>query len=418
MMAKKSNRRELYYGGDNLAVMRGLDSNIADLIYLDPPFNSKSLYKGAMGSKAAKQQFKDIWRMGDINNEELKDLKLYAPDMHSLISILGGINGESWQAYLTFMAVRLLEMRRLLKDTGSVYLHCDSTMSAPLKLLMDIVFGANNFQNEIVWFYPSMSAAKQQFPKKHDNLLFYTKSNSYIFNGDDVREAYDSKTVKRYENDVVFPGGYKAKMNPKGRMPYSVWQIPPIRNVSPERTGWKTQKPLLLLKRIILASSNPGDMVLDPFCGCATACVAAEEEGRAWIGIDKDKESAKIMKLRTKGQQKFDKIWDCVRLVNASKTKMLPVRDEILAVKIPRNRWYQIKAHLYEKQNGKCAAAPYCTHEIPIELMEVDRISAGAHGGQYIIGNVQLLCSRCNRMKGSGTMEALKEKLSQKKLKF
>ena len=423
MKRENQKKRALYYGGDNLAVMRGLENNIADLIYLDPPFNSKSIHKGAMGSKAEKQQFKDIWRMGDINNEELEDLKLYAPDMHSLISILGGINGESWQAYLTFMAVRLMEMHRLLKDTGSVYLHCDSTMSHGLKLLLDIIFGRENFRNEIIWCYTGPSKTIKHFHRKHDIILRYTKSENWIFNHDKVRVPY--KMIGIGKGDAIFQGGDNRErveeLLKKGKIPTDWWADDHLTNISAwkkERTGWATQKPLALLKRIILASSNPGDLVLDPFCGCATACVAAEEEGRAWIGIDKDKESLKIMKMRTKGQQKFDKIWDYVELINASKTKMLPVREEIRAIKIPRNKWHQTKAVLYKKQDGKCAAAPLCTHEIPIELMEVDRIKAGAHGGQYVIGNVQLLCPRCNRMKGKGTMEALKEKLSQKRFDY
>ena len=428
MMAKKSNKRELYYGGDNLAVMRGLESKSVDLIYLDPPFNSKSIYKGAMGSKAAKQQFKDIWRMSDINNEELEDLKLYAPDIHSLISILGGINGESWQAYLTFMAVRLMEMRRLLKPTGSIYLHCDATMSAPLKLLMDMIFGRDNFRNEIIWkrYRGKRSGAKYKYSAVVDSIFYYGMSKEAELQTpfNPLRDDYVRTTYKHDDGDGLGAYRYGGRIrerkyylnNSKGIPVTNLWDdVNELNGTAEEATGWATQKPLALLKRIIKASSNPGDIVLDPFCGCATACVAAEEEGRAWIGIDKDKETAKIMKGRTKGQQEFDTIWDCVKLVNASKIKMLPVREEIRAVKIPKNQWQKMRTELYKRQKGKCAAAPDCPHELPLAVMEVDRITAGAHGGQYVIGNVQLLCPRCNRMKGKDTMDELKNRLEKKR---
>ena len=412
MTSKPKTTRKLYYGGDNLVVMRGMESKTVDLIYLDPPFNSKSIYKGTMGSKAEKQQFKDTWRMSDINDDELNDLKMCAPEIHSLISILGAANGESWHAYLTFMAVRLLEMRRLLKDTGSIYLHCDSTMAAPLKLLMDFIFGMQNFRNEIVWCYQSGGASKKWFSRKHDNLLFYSKTNNYLFNPQREKsynrelKPYNFKGVKEYKDDI----GWHTLV---GMRDY--WNIDMVGRTSKERTGWATQKPIALLKRIIIASSNKGDLVLDPFCGCATACVAAEELERAWIGIDIDEQCADIMKGRAKGQQDLMKIWDKVS-IDASDQEMVPVRKEIMEQQIPRSKLNQIRAALYDKQKGKCAAAPYCTHELPLVIMEVDRIKAGKRGGKYVIGNVQLLCPRCNRMKGAGTMAALLEKLKQKKL--
>ena len=420
MASEPTTTRKLYYGGDNLVVMRGLESETVDLIYLDPPFNSKAIYKGAMGSKAEKQQFKDTWRMSNINKDELKDLKMYAPDIHSLISILGGANGESWHAYLTFMAVRLLEMRRLLKDTGSIYLHCDSTMAAPLKLLMDFIFGMQNFRSEIVWWYRKFGRGGKNFKKNHDTILYYGRENLKTqFNR--LYEDFSPRTVKDVYKRILVDGKWVQKKDEfmqrehDGVAMSNTWEIGFVHSQSKERTGWKTQKPLALLKRIILASSNKGDLVLDPFCGCATACVAAEEEGRAWIGIDMDKQCAKIMKTRATGQQDLMKIWDDV-LVDASKQKNVPVRKEIMEQEIPHSQRQIVKRALYEKQKGKCAAAPYCTHEIPIELMELDRIKAGKRGGKYVKGNMQLLCPRCNRVKSGGTMDALIKTLSQKQL--
>ena len=348
LVAKR--KRELYYGGDNLAVMRGLDSGMVDLIYLDPPFNSKSFYRGAMNSVSEKHQFKDTWKMSDINADELNDLKACAFNVHHLISTLGVIHGETWQAYLTFMSVRLLEMRRLLKDTGSIYLHCDATMSHPLKLIMDCIFGARNFRNEIAWCYTGPGNTKRYFPRKHDRLLYYVKSESepYCFNGDEVRIPYAK--LKTGKTKGIFKS--EATLNKQGKIPEDWWEesrdgMTPVGRIKEERVGWATQKPLSLLNRIIKVSSNKGDLVLDPFCGCTTACVAAENLGRAWIGIDIDKESKKILLHRAKRES--ESLLAC-KMINASKTKLLPVCPEVQEAKIPRSEWNQVNALLYREQ--------------------------------------------------------------------
>ncbi len=300
------------YTGDCLDIMdERIPDNSIDLIYLDPPFNSNSKYnlpfKNKDKSLRPVEAFKDTWEWTERDVESLRRLERN-PLTRSLATIVkfaqeieqkvGGRGKSSLASYLLSMTIRLKEMRRVLKDTGSIYLHCDLTAGHYLKLVMDAIFGRKSFRNEIVWFYPSMSAARKQFPKKHDSILFYTKGKNWTFNGDKVREQYDEKTIRRYENDVIFPGGYKARMNPKGRLPYSVWQIPPLRNVSKERLGYPTQKPLALLERIIKASSNEGDLVFDPFCGCGTTVHAAESLDRQWIGIDISPFSTGLMRER------------------------------------------------------------------------------------------------------------------------
>ena len=274
---------------DNLLILEKINSECVDLIYADPPFNKKKKFTAPIGSSAEGAEFKDYFVMSDVKEQWIWDLKETNGKLYSFLQgvketapLLRNYN----YAYLIYMAMRIIECHRILKNTGSFYLHCDHTMSHYLKLVLDLIFGEKNLRNEIVWFYPSMSRAIKHFPRKHDTIFFYTKSKDYVLNADAVREPYDEKTVKRYEKPVVFPGGYVAKKNPKGRMPYSVWQIPPVRNVSKENTGYPTQKPLKLLRRIIRASSNPGNLVLDPFCGCATACVAAQQLQRQWVGID------------------------------------------------------------------------------------------------------------------------------------
>ena len=171
------------------------------------------------------------------------------------------------------MAIRLLEMHRVLKDTGSIYLHCDPTMSHYLKLLLDCVFGEKNFRNEIVWGYKwGGHNTKKMFARKHDLIFFYSKRDHYVFN-------YEA--CKEYESI----SGWKS--NEEGRLLKDWWwDVPSLNTQAKERTGYPTQKPLALLERIIQASSNEGDLILDPFCGCATTCIAAERLRRKWIGID------------------------------------------------------------------------------------------------------------------------------------
>ena len=347
---KQQFTRRLFVG-DNLAVMRGLESESADLIYLDPPFNSKRIYEGNLPAKIGKQRFKDIWRMADIPAGEKKLLDALNPDAAALIDVLGKSHGESWRAYLTFMAVRLDEMRRLLKPAGSVYLHCDSAMSAPLKLLMDIVFGKNNFRNEIIWHYSKGNPPRNKFKPKTDNILFYVKSAEAVFNRQRMPYTYADPREFRFNDGAgrVYRENRKKDKhgNPKrfyldeGTPMDNMWtylrdkEFNQINSNSPERTGWATQKPLALLERIIKTSSNGGGLVLDPFCGCATACIAAERLGRQWIGIDIDPAAAKILQSRVEGENGGKKKaadrnildWRDVEVINARAARNLPKRS-------------------------------------------------------------------------------------------
>jgi len=285
-----------FYHGDCLFVLRhDIPPESIDLIYLDPPFFTGKIQKGKKKWQPGTMEIsyddsKKFW--GD--SEKVRTMRKKAPEW--LIHI--AVARPDFASYLYYMMERLQTCHKVLKPTGSIYLHCDYRASHYLKMVMDEIFEFDKFRNEIVWFYPSMSAAKNYFPRKHDIVLYYSKSDNYTFNGDTVREAYDKQTIARYNNPVVFPGGYKAKINKEGRLPYSVWQIPPLRNVSKEKVGYPTQKPLALLKRIIQVSSNKGNIVLDPFCGCGTAIIAAQKEGRQWIGIDINKDAYDVSKGR------------------------------------------------------------------------------------------------------------------------
>ena len=290
------------YFGDCLDWMERWNDSSVDLIYLDPPFNSNVnyniLYSTEGGGQAQYRAFTDTWRWDSAAADRLEKYKgATGLPAHNAIVGLHHILGKSGMlAYLTYMAERLEHMRRLLRPTGSIYLHCDPTMSHYLKVVMDAIFGAENFRNEIVWAYKSTSQARRWFPRKHDTILFYAKSSHATFNSDAVRVPYKESRMPHRINDPAhnrggsgkWPGESRKTLDErtqKGKVPEDWWEMTFGPN-NPERLGYPTQKPRDLLERIIKASSNVGDIVLDPFCGCGTTIDAARRLNRRWIGID------------------------------------------------------------------------------------------------------------------------------------
>ena len=276
----------LYYG-DNLDILKSLSDEkepFIDLIYIDPPFNSKRNYNILFqdliqsqenGTKitAQKEAFRDTWSNVEISDtlEQLKgldNLKIYR-----FLTENRYIFSDSQMSYLTMMAIRVYYMRKLLKETGSFYLHCDPTMSHYLKILLDIIFGVKNFRNEIVWCYKwGGSNTKRDFKKKHDTIFRYSKRETYRFNQKDI---------------LIFGEKSGWKDDVEGRLPRDWWEdIPSINTQAKERLGYPTQKPEALLKRIIQASSNENEVVADFFCGCGTTVTVAEKLKRKWIGVD------------------------------------------------------------------------------------------------------------------------------------
>ena len=300
----------LFYG-DCLTVLQAeMYADEVDLIYLDPPFNSNrdynAIYKDETGRPLPDQvdAFCDTWTLDAEQDRAIRRMPILLRE--------NGVDedvAEFWRywtkalrntqpkllAYLAYMVPRLLQMRVVLKPTGTVYLHCDPTASHYIKVMMDGIFGHRNFRNEIVWCYRGGGVPKHDFARKHDIILRYgngTRANTPItFNVDDVRIPYSeavtnspaSRYDKSYRENKVY-SGYTP--NPKGKHPEDWWTIQPIMPSSNERMGYPTQKPLTLMERIIKASSNRGDLVLDPFCGCATTLEAAHTLGREWIGVD------------------------------------------------------------------------------------------------------------------------------------
>ncbi len=288
------------YFGDNLEIMREMDTSRVDLICTDPPFNSGRNYNAFFkDSQAQNKAFTDIWTWDteaekartEIENptHEECDLDIYKAldtclkgyDMVLQNSVRG--NKGSMRAYLAFMGPRLAEMRRILKDTGSIFLHCDPTASHYLKGVMDAIFDAKNYKNEIIWHYHTGGASKRWFSKKHDTLLFYSRSDKYHFFSERIKVPRTPKSLKRAAN----PKGARISASDKDKLAPDVWtDVPAINPMAKERLGYPTQKPRALYERMIQAASNPGDLVLDPFCGCGTTIDAAHTLGRFWMGID------------------------------------------------------------------------------------------------------------------------------------
>ena len=276
--------------GDNLHVMRGMNSESVDLIYLDPPFNSNRNYAAPVGSKAAEAAFKDTWTLDDVDVIEHDVFRDRERGLYTVIATARETHSKGMFSYLLMMAVRLLEMRRLLKPTGSIYLHCDPTASHYIKLVMDAVFGRKAFRNEIIWCYRKWSVGTLQFVRNHDVILFYAVGEPNTFNVQTV--PVGPGTLKRWKGKkqrAVFVDGVRqaTATNEVATNPCpDWWNISILNPNAKERVGYPTQKPLALLDRIIKASSNEGDVVFDPFCGCATTMVSADSMGRRWVGCD------------------------------------------------------------------------------------------------------------------------------------
>jgi site-specific DNA-methyltransferase (adenine-specific) len=282
----------LLYYGDNLDVLRRhIGDDSVDLIYLDPPFNSNANYnvlftEHGTESPAQIRAFGDTWRWDEAAAYDYeKTVKAGGKIADALRGFRTLLGTSDMLAYLSMMAPRLVELHRVLKPTGSIYLHCDPTASHYLKILMDAVFGTENFRNEIAWCYRGGGVPKNAFARKHDVLLFYAKGPKSYFQTQYVPYSAASQALVRSRGGVSIDD--KPRDLKRGaHMPDWWTDINSRQTWSPWSLGYPTQKPPALLERIVDASSRPGDTVLDPFCGCGTTIVAAQKLGRRWVGID------------------------------------------------------------------------------------------------------------------------------------
>lgn len=392
------------YTGDNLYILHGMNSESVDLIYLDPPFNSDRNYFAPVGSKAQGANFKDVWTWQDVNNVYLERLTEDYPSLVYFIKSIGKVHSKAMMAYITYMTQRVIECHRILKETGSFYYHCDPTASHYVKILLDEIFEKNNFRNEIIWCYRGAGYPKNDFGRRHDTIFRYSKTKQYLFYLDEVREEYAEATKERFKHHI----GNKRngidfgtqKLHPLGKQPDDWWQIQPIAPSAKERTGYPTQKPLALMERIIKASSKEGDIVLDPFCGCATTCVSAQQLERRWIGIDIAKQSVGVLmeRLRT----------DAGLFTNFINLTIPPQRTDVERIEITPETKNDIKKRLFKVQEGVCRG---CRLIFNIQNFEIDHIVPKAKGGGDYMENYQLLCGSCNKIKGARPMDYLRMKI-------
>lgn len=306
---------QLFYG-DNLDVLRQhVRDESVDLVYLDPPFNSNQdynvLFAERDGSRAAAQikAFGDTWQWDEGAARSYQETVEAGGRVSQALQAFRTFLGESdMLAYLAMMAPRLVELRRVMKPTASIYLHCDPTASHYLKVLLDGIFGPKCFQNEIAWCYDTGGRAKSKFPRKHDLIFWYGRMETPPFYYDQVALQRDFSTMhetvlqdeqgRPYQRNIKAGTEYRYYVD-KGVLPNDWWtDIQALNPAAKERLGYPTQKPLALLERILKASSKEADTVLDPFCGCGTTIDAAQRLGRQWIGIDITHLAINLIKTR------------------------------------------------------------------------------------------------------------------------
>ena len=468
--------RTLFWG-DNIDFMRAMNSETVDLIATDPPFNKGRDFHATPDSLAAGASFQDRWKWDEEAHPQFTDALRDDPknaDVWTVIQSSRSSWGDDMGAFLCFMGVRLMEMRRLLKPTGSIYLHCDPTASHYLKALMDAVFGRKNFRNEIIWqrTITRKGNLTRGLAADHDVLLRYSMSDSFMWNSDAVTLPYDmdnldEKTAKKYasrdpqgrlysltsitapvqdpnssltyevmgvtrtwrwarsrmqkaiEDGIVVqtkrgnvPRQIRYLDEQKGKTLNSVWtDIPALNSQAIERTGYPTQKPLVLYERMIRASTSEGDLVLDPFAGCATTAVAAERLNRQWVAIDLWQETKNLIVSRLEAEKRMFAVEQLtVTQTPPARTDEGEVASPDLRLRMSRQpeKWQrlyrqQIFDYLQDAQTNStglvsCAG---CGRSLEYEFMELDHILPRSEGGENYITNRILLCRPCNGWKSN-----------------
>ena len=481
-MPERNFENRTLYHGDNLDFLKGINSGTVNLIATDPPFNKNKDFHATPDSLAAGAQFQDRWSWrDDIHDDWLVAIQRDEPEVWQVITAAKEVYGDDMAAFLCWLGVRLLEMHRILTDDGSLYLHCDPTAGHYLKTLLDAIFGARNFQNEITWQRTESHNTAHRYGNIADTILFYTKSSEWVWNkvfhrpngqmyseeqlkrfhhvdADGRRYKLENLTAPRPDSDSgkfewrgTIPGstrgwGYKleqleqwweegkirAKRNgaPRtdGLMVYldesdgqplqNIWtDVDRIGNTSSERTGYPTQKPLALYERIIKASSDEGDMVLDPFCGCATTPIAAERLNRQWIGIDiwdgahqmvLDRLESEGLTVKVDGViqntgQRLLTFGD-IRYETTPPTRTDDGESAALTLRTPTGRAVRYPRPRTQHATLLADLGPFCqgcgrNYGGDTRVLEVDHVSPKSDGGTDAYENLTLLCPPCNKEK-------------------
>ncbi len=348
------------YCDNNLDRLSQFPDESVDLVYLDPPFFSNKTYEVIWGDEAEVRSFEDRWE--------------------------GGINH-----YIEWMAHRVRELHRVLKPTGSLYLHCDWHASHHLRVMLDDIFGASQFRNEIIWHYRRWTGEARSFLKMHDTIFFYSKSNDYNFNRQFTEYTEASKERKKnHHTRIKGDDVYVTSVDERGVGENDVWQISLLNSQARERLGYPTQKPEALLERIVAASSNPGDVVLDPFAGCGTTQVVAERMKRQWIGMDISPTAVTLMRRRL------------IKATNGA-VDMSVVGMPISAEDLRTLKPFEFQNWVIQRVNGTHSARKtndmgidgfwFLTHD-PIQVKQSDRI------GRNVIDNFETAIERAKHDTG------------------
>ncbi|MCY3797409.1 MAG: DNA methyltransferase [Chloroflexi bacterium] len=473
--------RTLYHG-DNLDFLRGINSETIHLIATDPPFNKNRDFHATPDSLAAGARFKDRWRWDEDVHEEWTDSIIDDyPAVWEVITAARAAYGDDMGAFLCWLGVRLMEMRRVLRQDGSIYLHMDQTAHAYVKCMMDAIFGAKNFRNAIIWRRQnSNNSVTKKFGTITDTILFYAKSAKVTWNQQyRPRSAAEMKEYRRDEQgrlykaqDLTAPGHnpkrmfmwrgttpsrnwghslqkleqlwregrillgkngmprqrgliqYLHELPPGGKL-QNLWDdVPRVGNTAKERTGFPTQKPLALYERIIRASSNEGDWVLDPFCGCATTPIAAERLKRKWVGMDiwdgarkqvfDRLERDTVLRYGEQGHVTLPQ----VHIETAPPVRTDDSEEAVKPLELKSARysepWHRVThrgmtnvlAAAQASSGGVICAG--CGRVLEREFMQLDHITPKSGRGENHILNRILLCGPCNRRKGDSlTMPGL-----------
>ena len=432
-MADPNWENRTLFHGDNLNILRGMNTETVDLIATDPPFNKGKDFHATPDSLAAGSKFQDRWSWEhDVHQEWVEQITDDFPNVMHVIQGSRNSYGDGMGAFLCFLGVRLLEMRRVLKETGSIYLHCDPTASHYIKELLDSIFGKSQFRNEIIWYYTNSGGrGKRTYAKKHDVLFWYSKSKNYFFDG--IRDGQKrsagitSKGGKIYEKDgktyqqIWSRGKSYTYCLSDDRIADDVWSIQPIPPHGKERVGYPTQKPLALYERIIKNTSDENDIILDPFAGCATTLIAAERLNRQWVGIDIWKKAEEVVLDRLEREGLFAKKYKrqakstapgvlfaehmhFTSEISARTDKgeeAVPFLLSVETYKEPNDGMNnpQRKDYLVKRYGCRCQG---CDREFDDpRYLELDHNNPRSQGGMNHIRNRILLCSPCNKVKSN-----------------
>ena len=446
------------YEMDNLLVLRGINSETIDLIATDPPFNTKRSRGSTAGFYVDNWKYgdesilPDQWKWNEVHPKWRDSIQDGYPELYQVVETTRVVQGEDTAAFLCFMSVRLLEMHRILKPTGSIYLHCDQTASHYIKAAMDAIFGKENFRNEIIWCYSTSGRSKKFFAKKHDTILLYTASKSGYWS--DYRIPVSEKYLNSHYNQVDEQGrrcrirvdaGKTRIYYPEDGMICNDWwsDIAYVNSQANERTGSPDQKPLPLYERIIEASSKENDIVLDPFCGCATTILAANNLNRRWIGIDRRKDAryhiiTRLMGITRKQRADLEKkaqynnqAWldkQTARYEMHYQTEP-PIRTdngeqniaELPAVYIAKPENYHSRDEMREiliQQFGvECWGCGFQPPDNDKRYLHLDHINPKSSGGSNEIDNRSILCQPCNSAKSNTmTLDGLRRKNKREQL--